>query len=156
MPVHKIDSEAVQQVLASAAAEVLETMFFTSLADEGEEPATADGPSMCASLAFCGTTSGRLGVRLPLETARQMATAFLGLEEEQATDAQAGEVVCELCNMVCGSVLSGLESGSTFELRHPELGPPDTGCARSGEVTSRILALEDGVFEVWLERELTA
>lgn len=148
MPVSHLD-----QWLADAAAEVLETMFFTSLAESEGPAALTAAPYVCARLSFHGPPSGRLGVRAPLETGRRIAANFLGVEEQELTDGQIDDVICELSNMVCGAVLSRLESKQIFELRHPEIGPRETGCARGVEAACHTLTLEDGVLEVWLELE---
>lgn len=154
MPTNEaVDRTELEQMLTDAVAEVLETMFFTSLAEDGEPPAPVTGPCVCTKLSFRGIPSGRLGVRVPLETARKMAATFLGVEEEAVTETQLGEVACELSNMVCGSVLSRVESEAPFELLHPEIGPRETGCPRKGQVAGRTIALEEGVLEVWLELE---
>jgi hypothetical protein len=52
--------------------------------------------------------------------------------------------------MICGSVVSRLESGTTIQLLHPELveGPPP------GD--ARILPLEEGLLAVWIELETPA
>jgi len=140
----------MEQVLSDAAAEVLETMFFTSLAEEGEPVPPITGPLVCPNLSFRGPCSGRLGLRIPLETGRQIAANFLGLEGSEVTQSQLQDVLCELSNMICGSVLSRLESGSIFELLHPEIGPGETA---GSPAVSRTLALEDGVLEVWFQWE---
>src|SRR5690348_7671396 len=114
MPVTELD-----QWLADGAAEVLETMFFTSLAEEPEAPPLANAPSVCARVSFRGAPSGKLGIRAPVETGRRIASNFLGLEEQAVTETQIADVIGELSNMVCGWVLSRLESHTIFELQHP-------------------------------------
>lgn len=143
----------MEQVLSEAAAEVLETMFFTSLATEGEAAPPITEPVICASLSFHGARSGHLGVRVPLETAREIAANFLGLEDAELTEARVGDVICELSNMVCGLVLGKLQSSGLFELTRPELGSGESGCPPNAPASSRTLALEGGVMEVWLEWE---
>lgn len=143
----------VEQLLSEAAAEVLETMFFTSLAAEGEAAPPMIEPVVCACLSFHGARSGHLGVRVPLETAREVAANFLGLEDAELTEARVGDVICELSNMVCGLVLGRLENSGLFELARPELGSGEDGCPRNAPAVSRTLALEGGVMEVWLEWE---
>jgi CheY-specific phosphatase CheX len=78
-------------------------------------------------------------------TSRQIAAGFLALEEDEITQAQVDEVICELTNMLCGTLLSRLESASCFDLQHPCLAPvPDTqGYSHSFE-------LESGSLSVWL------
>jgi hypothetical protein len=53
--------------------------------------------------------------------ARSVAADFLGEEEPALSEQQIGEVVCELANMICGSVLSRVESAITFQLATPRI-----------------------------------
>jgi hypothetical protein len=62
-----------------------------------------------------------------------VGAGFLGREEAEVSDGQAGEVVCELANMICGSVLSRLESEETFQITHPELVPQEAAAGLQGE-----------------------
>jgi hypothetical protein len=144
MPVSELD-----QWVSDAAAEVLETMFFTSLAAEGEPVPPVTAPFLSVRLSFRGAPPGRLGLRVPVETGRRIAANFLGIDE--ASDSQIEDVLCELSNMVCGSVLSRLESESVFELSHPEIGPRETRREQTGPSVSRTVALDEGVIEIWLE-----
>ena len=143
----------LDQLLLDAAAEVLETMFFTSLAEEGEPAPPMTEPCVCARLSFSGARSGRLGVRVPLETAREIAANFLGLEGQELTEARVNDVICELTNMVCGLVLGRAHGDGLFELSRPEIGSRESGCPRGQAAASRTLALEAGAIEVWLEWE---
>ena len=45
---------------------------------------------------------------------------------------RAGEVVCELANMLCGSVLSRMDATAVFELSCPELAGNWPGCRVRG------------------------
>ena len=147
MPANELD-----QMLFDSAVEVVESMFFTSLAGDAEPSAASTGPWISARLTFHGDPSGRFGVRTPTETGRKIASSFLGLEESAVTEAQTGEVICELANMLCGSVLSNMEKETSFELAHPELDPPETG-SPEGYTASRVFGLEEGPLTVWLELE---
>ena len=89
----------------------------------GEVIAPADGdggaPACTAELRFQGNPSGGFRVSVPWKLARVVGAGFLGLEEVEVSDSQAEEVVCELANMICGSLLSRLESKSPFRITHP-------------------------------------
>jgi CheY-specific phosphatase CheX len=142
----------LDQMLSDSAVEVLESMFFTSLAEEGVPCGDLHGPCISARLSFRGNPPGRFGVRTPPKTALTIAANFLGLEEDALTESQIGEVICELANMLCGSVLSRLEKESRFELSGPELDPPETGCPECFTAW-RVLELEEGPLGMWLELE---
>lgn len=104
----------LEQTLADAAAEVLETMFFTEVLGDG----VAETAGLAARVEFRGTSSGTLGVGISPSAARTLACAFLGSEE--ATCQQAEEVLGELANMICGDVSCRLWPESHLELLHPE------------------------------------
>jgi CheY-specific phosphatase CheX len=142
----------MQQMLSAATAEVLESMFFTSPAGYSEGRAQADAAAISARLSFRGRPSGVLGVRVPLPTGRQLAASFRGRENAQLSEVQVGEVVCELANMICGSVLSLVERDCRFDLSQPLIdgpGAPRPECATA----SRVFELEEGRLAVWLALE---
>jgi hypothetical protein len=145
----------VQAVLVLAVEEILEIMYFqTVLASaEGTAPpnADSDGPSLTAEVRFQGNRSGRFRVGVPIKLARLLGAAFLGRDEAEVSDSDAAEVVCELANMICGSVLSRLERQATFEITHPVLIPPEQGVSFEGDSASRWFDLEDGMLAVSLE-----
>jgi CheY-specific phosphatase CheX len=128
-------------------------MFFTSTAGDAEPPEAAAEAWVSAGLSFRGDPPGRFGVRLSVETGRKIAASFLGVDEEAVTEAQIGEVACELANMLCGSVLSRLETQTRFELNSPELNPPETTCQGDRRTAHRTLQLEEGTLTLWLELE---
>lgn len=142
----------LEQMLFDSAAEVLETMFFTSLMGYAA-PEICEEEWISGTLSFRGTTSGRFGVRLPPVIGRKLAASFLGVDKESLSELQTGEVICELANMLCGSVLSRLEKETRFELHRPELGLKETGCRDDGRKVCRVLQLEDGPLAMWLELE---
>ncbi len=148
MPEGKLD-----QVLFDAAAEVLETMFFTSTLGDAEPTGAAAADWLSAALSFRGGLRGRLRVRVPRHTARGLAAGFLGVEEAAVTAAQVGQVVCELANMLCGSVLSRLEEGALFELDSPALEPPGSALLFDCKTARRDLELAEGALGLSLELE---
>jgi hypothetical protein len=101
-------------------AEVLETMFFT----EAEPAACAhlwlEG-APCASVRFEGSHFGEMLFGLSVEAADPIAAGFLGLDPMELTAAQRGQVMQELCNILCGALLSHLWPESKLALGSPEL-----------------------------------
>jgi hypothetical protein len=154
-----MEPNEIQTALASAVEEVLETMCFASVlaGAEGAVPPEWDGaaPAFTAELHFEGSPSGGFRVGVPLKLARVVGAGFLGREETEVSDSQAEEVVCELANMICGSVLSRLESKATFQITHPELAPPEHGISFEGAGTNRWFDLGDGILAVSLELQQT-
>lgn len=135
----------VREVFLSSAAEVLETMFFTGVMER--EATESDVRLVAAELMFSGKPSGRFGVRMPFETGRAIAVNFLG--EDEVGERQVEEVVAELSNMLCGSVLSRLEAGVRFELSHPVL-QSNTPWQQHPASIGHTFALEEGTLTMWL------
>jgi CheY-specific phosphatase CheX len=107
--------------LDDAMKEVLERMFFQEAAST-PDPAPRDADAAVeARLTFDGEPPGSLRLRVTPQAARAISADFLGVDECEVADHQIGEVVCELANMVCGSVLSRVESAVTFRLSAPEI-----------------------------------
>ena len=113
---------AVRRALEESVEEVLEKMFFIRpLGEAAARPAPEN--EFAAQLTFAGDPPGWLSLRVTSRAARSIAADFLADEEEALTEQQVGEVICELANMICGSVLSRVESGITFRLAAPRIVP---------------------------------
>ena len=155
-----------QSALAAAVEEVLETMCFTLLLSssalsgpEAAVPGAGFSNPVTAVLQFEGSPSGEFRLSVPLTVARGVGSGFLGREPGEVSDCQAGEVVCELANMFCGSVLSRLEAETIFHLSHPELAHPElmpAVPAPDGNAVSRLFELEDGFFAASLQFRLVS
>lgn len=146
-----VTEQNYHEMLSQTAESILETMFFTVPLGPAE-PET-ENPVVKARLAFHGNPSGQLEVCLSETCARQLASDFLGEAEETLTDTQPGEVVCELANMLCGSLVSKLEKREKFDLSSPEVlpvGDTSTGGAEVPPAACRSFALEHGILTVTL------
>jgi CheY-specific phosphatase CheX len=130
------------QLVNASASEVLETMFFTGVLGEAEN-LPSDG--LTTRLNFRGNPSGSFGVFLSRESSRQIAAGFLAEEEQEISQERVDEVICELTNMLCGSLLSKIESNGAFELSHPELAP-----LLGNPEYSRNFEIDNGTLGVWL------
>jgi CheY-specific phosphatase CheX len=127
-----------QQVLRSSVDEVLEKMFFVEAL--GESPDSSPGgekpqAEVAVQVGFLGDPPGSLTLRVTSAAARPIAADFLGCDEDSVSDRQMEEVVCELANMICGSLLSRVESATTFHLAAPQIVPP-TEFPATGRATS--------------------
>jgi CheY-specific phosphatase CheX len=148
-------SDRLQEAFLASASEVLEAMFFVEVLGESTDTGAADPDVVSAELAFRGVPSGRFGVQTPLSTGRLMASNFLGEEEQKITAAEIEQVVCELTNMICGSVLSRIEAEQRFELLHPEIVPPGAAPLASEAIRSSF-ELEEGAITLWMTIDAAA
>ena len=105
--------------LAESVRDVLEKMFFLDLA---EPPGDAGRPAgVMAEVTFEGDPPGTFQLDLDLTAARAAAADFLGEDPDELSVERTNEVVCELANMICGSVLSRVESRAAFRLATPRI-----------------------------------
>ncbi len=121
---------AASDTVREVAAEVLETMFFTE-AEVGELRAQLAAVSApCARIRFEGSHCGEMLLGVSAEAADPIAASFLGLDPMELTDAQRGQVIQELSNILCGAMLSRLWPESKLALGSPELTPGKSGPGR--------------------------
>jgi CheY-specific phosphatase CheX len=135
-------------ILAAAAQDVLETMFFAMV--EPEPPEIEPGPRLGARVRFSGSHSGAMWLTLPAVAARTMAADFLSAGPGELAPEQVEHLVGELVNMVCGTALSRLAPDGSFDLQPPELlslgQAPEPDLERATE-----LPLDSGVVRLALE-----
>ena len=141
----------VTESLAAAAADVLETMFFASVLAEAPVGGTVAANAIAARLEFSGACSGAFSVRVSGGAAQVIAASFLAEEADEPTPEQVREVICELANMMCGSVLSRLDRGAHFDLGAPAI--VDAAAPAAPESASRAFDIGDGEVAVFLEIE---
>ena len=141
--------------------EVLDAMYFTtmlgsevreSLPEELAGRISSDDAPLSFSLRFVGDISGRFGVSLDHSTARSLAANFLGEDEADASSGTVAEVVGELANMLCGSVMSRVEGDNKFVLSHPEPASPPSFSSADDLLVSA-LETDSGVIAVWVAVE---
>lgn len=139
----------LNRILSESATEVLESMFFTSPLGCGAPSGSSTEDSISAGLFFQGTPPGRFGICASRDAARLLASSFLGEDQEAITETQCGEVVCELANMLCGSVLSRMEKETLFALTQPKIGEPESLRPENAPVCVEF-ALEEGSLLGWI------
>lgn len=114
-----MNNPTLQLALAECTSEVLEQMFFARPVDD---VAKANSSSqMTAEVNFDGEASGHLTLSASGQAARSIAADFLAEDEPALSERQVGEVLCELANIICGSVLTRMESSTHFHLDSPRL-----------------------------------
>jgi len=138
----------LEDLLSSAAEEVLETMFYSGVFGPGTE---GGGPYLSAGVSFRGSRSGALDVAAPEATATALAASFLGETAESVPAEQVPAVIGELANVLCGVVLGRVEEGGQFVIAPPKVSRTEAGVqpARNLEIR-RVFELEEGTLSVGL------
>jgi CheY-specific phosphatase CheX len=138
----------------SCCAEVLESMYFTSVTEIVHQPAcmpVPGEPGYAFTLRFAGDLHGTFGLHLDAANGRTLAANFLGEEEDSLTPQEVAEVVGELGNMLCGSVVSRIEGPSKFALTHPEPSAPNSApSSHSSETLITTLVTDSGPILIWI------
>jgi CheY-specific phosphatase CheX len=143
-------------LIPECSSEVLESMYFTSvlgslsldsLPEDVEEP----DAYLAFNLQFAGDISGRFGLRLAAAVARNLTANFLGEQDSDLSSEEVSEVIGELANMLCGSVMSRVEGEHSFALTHPEPGMPSA--PGMGDVLTSTLDTDSGTIAVWVSIE---
>jgi CheY-specific phosphatase CheX len=149
---------ALSEALWVAVTEVLEKMFFIDTAEvEAEGGLSVSGEDgINARLTFEGVPPGCLWLRLTSGAARSLAADFLGEEASELSGQKIEEVIGELANMLCGSVLTRVESTTDFRLAAPEIVEAPVANAAQPAMASRTVALAGGILTVAMTMESTA
>jgi len=115
-----IESSVVHTLLLESMQTALETMFFAapdSVSLDARRPA---GALIAAKLSFRGTPDGWFWLVVSDSLARTLAANFLGCEDDAPLlPSGVSDVTMELANIMCGAVLSRVESGVNFDLGTP-------------------------------------
>jgi chemotaxis protein CheY-P-specific phosphatase CheC len=120
--------ETMMLHMKQAISNVLELMFFQSvqfnekdcLLSEWMPP---DQSHIAATLRFTGPVSGAYYFIVPVDMAKEITANFLGLDENEISDAQERDTVKEALNMIGGHMLSLLDKPEGFQLGIPEIVP---------------------------------
>jgi CheY-specific phosphatase CheX len=139
--------------LKCAVAEVLESMCFvaTNGYAEDDSEASCQPDWICGKLDFKGLPCGSFGIGVPPGTGLAIAANFLGEEEQNISELQAKEVICELTNMMCGTLLAHLEPKRTFNLSSPVCHAFIRESSEQADRIAHTFALDEGYLHAWLE-----
>ncbi len=100
--------------------DVLETMFFESLAEAPELSVLPPAEPLDTSrVDFDGSVNGYLVLAAPSGLSASLAGAFLALDDQGASAYNIEFVLGELANILCGSALGHLQPDGTFRLSTP-------------------------------------
>ncbi len=142
-------------VLAEAVEEVLEKMFFARALADPSPVQNQSGSGLGARVAFEGMRAGTLTLRIDAAAARSIAADFLGEDDDMVSGRQIKDVICELTNIVCGSVLSRLDTTADFRLEDPVLVTPGAASEERCKPAEAI-SLDKGSLSVVLKLETPA
>lgn len=109
------------ELLATSAEKALETMFFTSLIQPPDCVSTIPPDCIWVRVPFACELPGCLQLGVEPRAARAFAANFMGIDFDEPSEEQVEQTVCELANVICGSLLSKLESQHGFQILPPEL-----------------------------------
>jgi CheY-specific phosphatase CheX len=137
-----LTEKAIHQALSDAVFEVLEKMFFIEATGEPASDTAAEDPPVIVELAFDGDPPGVFRMSLARAAAAMIAADFLGEDSSSLTEHQVDDVARELANMICGTVLSRIESSATFRLGAPDLVVGEDTLRRT--IQGTVCALETG------------
>jgi CheY-specific phosphatase CheX len=125
--------ENLQTLLEQSVEDVLEKMFFIRSLGEGLDAAHPTSDAVTVLVDFDGAATGSLLLRVTRDAARSISADFLGTEDNELTGQQVGEVICELGNMICGSVVSRVDSSGAFRISPPRQIADDQFRAKAAE-----------------------
>ena len=127
-------------------------MFFIEVLGEVPEAPPQAG-NVTVQLNFEGDPPGYFQMRIARPAANVVAADFLGEDLESLTLRQSTDVTLELANMICGAVLSRIESRADFRLSSPEIVADDAVQRKLGEETRCTVETGSGALTVAIQME---
>src|SRR5437899_9641739 len=143
----------IRAALAGAVADVLESMFFREAPAETTE-VMLEKETVTVQLKFDGDPPGCFQMRLAQAAANAIAADFLGEDAESITVRKSTDVTLELGNMICGAVLSRIESSATFRLGAPQVLTEEIDKTVAGESTRYTVETGNGPMTVSIQMEI--
>jgi len=137
--------ENVRRAAISAVSKVFETMFFIfpDLREEsgGSSPSLFQvaEDSLRGEIGFRGNAAGTVRLYLPFCLALAMASNFMGCEGEAPSEIQVKDTVNELCNMICGNLVSQWDKKTVWNISLPRTGPISSPEAEKEWTASEII-----------------
>ena len=127
-------------------------MFFLEVLGEIAEP-PPQAENVTVQVSFDGDPPGSFQMRIARPAANAVAADFLGEDLESLSARQSTDVTLELANMICGAVLSRIESRAAFRLGSPQIVADDTVQPNSGEETRCTVETGSGPLTVAIQME---
>lgn len=135
--------------------EVLDSMYFVSVMSAFIKPGPVSkrrAEDIAFTLDYAGDFAGQFGVSVAAGVARTLAANFLGEDESVVTETQVTDVIGELSNMLCGSIVSRAARHTKFALSHPR---PASDITLPGSLNTLEVELETdlGNVSIWMSVE---
>jgi CheY-specific phosphatase CheX len=127
-------------------------MFFVEVLGEVAEP-PSEAEAVTVQVSFDGDPPGYFQMRIARPAANAVAADFLGEDPESLTDRQSTDVTLELANMICGAVLSRIESRAAFRLDSPQIVADDPVKRGSPEETRCTVETGSGALTVAIQMQ---
>ena len=121
MDARNLSHPALRNACREAVLEVLELMFFEVPLDEDIALPLHEPNALIAQARFDGSLEGWLCVAISPSCAGPLASAFLGIEEDEAGAEERSSLLIELTNIICGATLSRLEPCGRLHIHQPVL-----------------------------------
>ena len=127
-------------------------MFFLEVLGEVAEP-PPQAETVTVQVSFDGDPPGYFLMRIARPAANAVAADFLGEDLELLSDRQSTDVTLELANMICGAVLSRIESRAAFRLGSPQIVADDPGKRGSPQETRCTVETGSGALTVAIQMD---
>jgi chemotaxis protein CheX len=106
-----ITTVSLKDVLLGSVKEVFETMVFMAVEETDQEWTNPDESALLGTITFKGPIEGCLGIRCGGACARTIAASMLGMSSsDDLADADVGDAIGEIANMVLGAVKSRIQN----------------------------------------------
>ncbi len=115
MPERMMTAEHAVELVAEAAEEVLETMFFAMVVDPEEVPEPGQEPCLGARVRFEGAPSGAIELSLDRPAAVSIAATFLCIDEEESLTPEQVNRVWEASSSPDDRIFVGFQSSETTD-----------------------------------------
>jgi CheY-specific phosphatase CheX len=126
------DEAELAAAVAAAARSVLDTMFFAEAEACLPLPPERQRDMMGVAVRFDGGVRGEFLIGVDPHVAVVLASAFLGVDESDVSEAEVAQVMCETANMICGAALSRIEAEDHMRLETPALADAAAAFASGG------------------------
>lgn len=109
--------------VTSSIFEVMETMFFLTLEEQGDSDNIGKKALKTSAISFSGAFSGTIFLSIPEPLLQNMTQDFLGQNIDTLTDEHVDGTLKEALNMIAGSALTRVDNTAYMGLGIPQIVP---------------------------------